>query len=393
MDLKTIKYKGAIGLSYFAMFFEGALNVIIVSLMLTLAHHFQKTNMEIATLVSAKSFGTMITLYIAGNLSDKYGRKNIIFIGLMFFVVFILGFMFSPRFEWLLVAAFLGGIGHGLMDSPGITLLFDALEGNTGPAMSFVQVFFSGGAVFMTLLSTLFIALGWPWQTLFGLFLGLAIVMFVLIQIITFPPVKKVEPAFEKEVSTHKPFPLKPTILLGLSMILYASVQAIFTTWIPTFGVQVKAFSEASSLTLLTSFQIGSVTGAFVFAQLLRRLPTSLFMYVNPGIASVLLLLNVFIPSQILTVLLFAMTGFTVGIYFSLCLNMGGKLFANNAGTATGAIGTANMLGNTIMIWFSGILLMNIGVKNLFLLAAIILVVLVFVAYRFKKSYQQWKRG
>ena len=134
-------FKGVIGLSYLTMFFEGALNVIIVALMLTLEDHFGVSGAEAALLVSLKSLGTILTLYIAGDLSDKFGRKKIMLVGLFFFLLFILGFGFVDDFRFLYIFALLGGMGHGLMDSPGISLLFDAIKGNTGPAMSLVSVF------------------------------------------------------------------------------------------------------------------------------------------------------------------------------------------------------------------------------------------------------------
>lgn len=368
------------------MFFEGALNVVLVAFMMTLATSFGKDSGEIALLVSLKSVGTMFTLYAAGHLSDKFGRKGIMLIGLMFFVVFLLGFAFVDSYPLLLIVSVLGGIGHGLMDSPGITILFDAVEGNTGPSMSLVQVFFAGGGVLATLMGSLFISQGYPYQYFFILFLALALVVLVMILTVNFPPVRNAEPEF-KTTKTNSYNPTLAMAVLLLCILFSATFQSSMSTWTPTFAMTVKNFSEAQSVSLLSVYQIGSVSGAFALAYLLKKYKTTLFMIMNPFVASLFVVVMLLANSPYLTIIALLGVGFFQGVYFSLCINMGGLLYPRNAGAATGAIGTINMLGFSVMITLSGWFVANIGVYELMVVVAVVGVLLSITAYCFKRIY------
>lgn len=387
--MRNNKYIGAIALSYVTMFFEGALNVVLVAFMMTLATQFGKNQAEIALLVSLKSFGTMMTLYLAGHLSDKFGRKWIMLLGLFFFVIFLCGFAFIDSYAILLIVSILGGIGHGLMDSPGMTLIFDAIDGNAGPAMSLVQVFFAGGGVVATLMGSLFIARGFPYQNFFILFLGLAVILLFMILRVNFPPVKSAQPEFKvDEKKTVKNSPLKAMTILMVCMILSATFQSIMTTWTPTFAIDAKNMAEAQGVSMLSAYQIGSVVGAFVLSYLLRKFNTTTFMVLNPFFAGLFVIMILFVSHPVLTVIGLFGIGFFQGVYFSLCINMGGVIFAEKAGAATGAIGTVNMLGFSIMITATGWFVEQIGVFELMVGVVFVAMLLSSFAYLFRKQYK-----
>ena len=384
-------FKGVIGLSYLTMFFEGALNVIIVALMLTLEDHFGVSGAEAALLVSLKSLGTILTLYIAGDLSDKFGRKKIMLVGLFFFLLFILGFGFVDDFRFLYVFALLGGMGHGLMDSPGISLLFDAIKGNTGPAMSLVSVFFSAGSVSVTLVSSYFIGNNLPWQYIFRGFLVIALILGILIMTVRYPKLQSKSES-DSETTNKRRGPSKIMALLLITVVASASVQAILTTWIPTFGVVEKSLTEATSVSLLSSYQVGSVLGSIALAILLNKIHASVFMVSNPIITLVFLAVYMFTTHPVLAgISLFAM-GFFQGVYFALMINMGGELNPGRSGASTGLVGTFNMISVTLMVSISGYLQSIIGVFNVFLIALVLLAVLSSSAGWFRKNYLKMKK-
>lgn len=376
------------------MFFEGALNVVLVVFMMTLSHQFGKDSGEIAILVSLKSFGTMVTLYLAGHLSDKVGRKYIMLMGWLFFVFFLLGFVFVENYALLLIFSVLGGVGHGLMDSPGMTLIFDAIEGNTGPAMSLIQVFFAGGSVVATLLGSLFIAKNYPYQNFFVIFLGISLLLLVLLLKVEYPPVKSAEPEFKIDKKEKIKFnPTKAMLILLVCMILSATFQSMMTTWTPTFAVDVKNLTQAQGVSMLSSYQIGSVVGAFVFAYLLRRYSVTLFMFLNPFLASIFMILMLFVKNPLLTVGSLFGIGFFQGVYFSLCINMGGLLYPEKAGAATGAIGSINMLGFAVMISLSGKFVDTVGVYELMVGVVFVGLLLSLCAFIFRQTYHKLVGG
>ena len=91
--------------SYGAMFFEGALNVIINASLIQLAQSLDRSLGEVAQLISAKSLGTLLFLYLAGKWSDQYGRKPLVLLGSLCFLIFLLGFSWATSFTGLLLLA------------------------------------------------------------------------------------------------------------------------------------------------------------------------------------------------------------------------------------------------------------------------------------------------
>lgn len=390
--IKSFQYFGAVSVTYTAMFFEGALNVAIVAIMVLLSKYLDQDIGKISLLVSAKGIGTMISLYASGSLSDRYGRKKIILLGALGFGVFLVGLIISSNYVLALFFAFMAGIGHGLMDAPAMSLLFDAFPGNTGPAMSIVQIFFAGGGVLTTLFASFLIANQLPWQYLFYIYLVFLAVFVFMITKAHFP-IRETSKAVKRKTIVYdsKPRVLKEGLLLAASVLLFALSNSIMMTWLPTYASAMKGFSEASAVRLLTFIQIGAVLGAFTFAWVLRKTHTTVLMVNNPLVAG-LMLVGFILSSYtgLLSAFVFVY-GFMMGVYFSLSINMGGELFYEKAGTATGAVGTIMMLGTTIGIAVSGFILDWIGVSVLFIIAAGSLFTLVLVASVFRKSYLRLK--
>ena len=64
--------------------------------------------------VSSALVGTILGVSLAGILSDKYGRKNILFVSGIFFALSAIGCMLSNSFTELVIYRMLGGMGVGI---------------------------------------------------------------------------------------------------------------------------------------------------------------------------------------------------------------------------------------------------------------------------------------
>ncbi|MCK5881326.1 MAG: multidrug effflux MFS transporter [Sinobacterium sp.] len=88
-------------------------------------------------------FGMAMGTLIAGPLADRFGRKPIIFIGFVFFIIGALLSYFSQNFEHMLIARFIQGLG---ISGPRIlttTLVRDRFEGpRMAKVMSLIMTIF-----------------------------------------------------------------------------------------------------------------------------------------------------------------------------------------------------------------------------------------------------------
>lgn len=392
--IKSLPNFGAIAVSYGSMFIEGSLSSILVALMAILAAKFGKTNGDIATLLSLKGLGTLLVLFVAGRLSDQHGRKLPIALGSLLFSVFMLGFIFTSNFYLAGIFAFIAGLAHGFMDTPGMSLLFDSLSGNTGPALSVVQVFFAGGSVLTTMLTSIFIRFNFDYRFIFAIILSLNLLLFLIIIRVKYPPVSgKVEVKTYQISYEKEPRFLIEGSFLFLNTLIYAGYQAISSTWLPTFLVQVKGFDLATAVSMMSLSSIGAVLGALFFAWVLRHYHSTKIMTINPLIAMLVLMMLVFVKVKLIVMISVFGLGFLMSTYFSMSINMGGELFPKQAGTATGAVATASMLGSTIIVWLTGRLIETTGVNNLMVFGIALLLVLAISSSLFRIHYLKLKPG
>lgn len=387
--IKQIPYKRALAVTYGAMFIEGGLNTIFVALMVLLANHFDVPKDEISILIQVKGYGTLLTLYFSGTLSDRFGRRRIILLGALGFIVFLIGFALSPTIQIALIFAFLAGMGHGLMDSPAISIIFDAIDGNTGPAMSLVQVFFSGGATITTLAASFMIANGAPWQYMIYAYLLLMALFLVVTLAAKYPKVKGTATGDDEKriVFNRKPLVKVEGLFLGITAFVFANVQGILMTWIPSFGVGAKGFVEEVAVRMLSMYQLGSVIGAVVFAFLLLKYHSTIFMIANPILTLAAIGVSLITDSELILSAMYFASGIGMGIYFSLLISTAGEMFSDNAGSATGAVGTVNMLGNIFAVSVTAQLLKIVSIAEIFVIAAILLAALIVLAFLFRRHY------
>ncbi|MFV0255287.1 MAG: MFS transporter [Erysipelotrichaceae bacterium] len=392
-SILNFEYKGTVAISYCVMFVEGAINAIIVALMVILSSKFNRPSGDIATLVAIKSLGSLCVLFVVGKTSDKIGRKIPISVGLILAMIFIVCFALTDNYYIAMVLALISGISHGLTDSPAMSLLFDALSGkNTGPALSIVQVFFAGGGVFTTLLASIIIKYNLNYILIFALLFIINIGVLSLSIFCKYPPLV----SSKEKLTRHVEYENKPTFknegkILLLCALSNASFQSIVMTWLPTYIEKIKGFDVASSVAMLSSFQIGAVTGAIVFALVLRRVHSIKILFLNP-ILSIMVFMVLFIVNNPFIILVAVLClGFLMGTIFSLCVNMGGELFSDNAGAATGAIGTSSIVGGAITVWVSGRLINYFGVGYIFTSALVLLFILIIFTNIFRIKYLNLK--
>lgn len=390
---KEFKYKRAISVTYGAMFYEGAMNVILISLMPLLSQRYGVSTGDMGLLISAKSIGTFFMLYVSGYWSDKYGRKPVIFSGAICMLFFILGLIVSNNFYLAIIFAFMGGIGHGIMDAPSMSIIFDLFPSNPAPGMSLVQVFFSGGGVAVTITTAQILKYGLDWRLILYAFAFIGVALAFLTYSAVFPPKYRLEPdsSGTAQVPKYKSEPLlkKEGAMLAICMAFFAVYQAVVFTWMPTFAEAGKGLSEADSLSVLTVYQIGTVIGALVFSQVLRKIHATQVMILN-SLMTLLLFVGFLWVTTLTTIFIVTfLMGIFMGIFFSLCINMGGELFSEKAGTMTGLLGTVNMLTNSISLIVSGQLIKVIGITSIYQFVPVFLIGLVGSTLVFRRMYKK----
>lgn len=112
-----------------------------------------------------------------GPLSDSYGRKPIVYLGIMVFVVASIICLAAPNLEWMVAGRILQGIGLSSARTISISIIRDMYKGDLmARVMSFVTAFFILVPVVAPMVGQLILDVA-HWQAIFYLQLFLTIVV------------------------------------------------------------------------------------------------------------------------------------------------------------------------------------------------------------------------
>ena len=110
-------------------------SVIILSMnMDALMEQFGTDRTGFGLVVSGIGIGKFIVLFISGVLSDKFGRKPFILIGMVGFIVYFMGILLSPNVPIALFFAVLAGMCNSFIDAGTYPALMEIFPTSAGTA-------------------------------------------------------------------------------------------------------------------------------------------------------------------------------------------------------------------------------------------------------------------
>jgi MFS family permease len=141
--------------NFFRMFTRFGIYMTIIQLYLNQVLGLSVT--DIGWVISMRIAGMVLLLFVAGSLSDRYGRKPVLVAGYVVTGVSLFAFTLSGRLSWLLFSGFVAGAGDALDMTTLMALLTDiAPESARGVVVGLFRTFmdvggFLGPIVFMLL--------------------------------------------------------------------------------------------------------------------------------------------------------------------------------------------------------------------------------------------------
>ncbi len=381
---------GVTAVTYFTMLLEGGLNNVVGALMVLLALRLAREPGDIALLASMRGIGTVITLYICGLLSDKKGRKGVIIIGGILFVVFIIGMMTTSNYFLALFYSFIGGLAFGFMDAPSINILFDVYREKSGPYVSFTQVFFGSGGMFTSFLAAVLISRDMSYNYLFAFYLIISLITITLAFILKFPTrasEEKTDKSISLEIFENPPNLKKEGIFILIFVLFYSISSFILMTWLPLYIQITKGIIPEDAVQSLTYYLLGTVIGSFVFSIVLRRTHATQLLGINSFLAMGCLFVLIITTNLRIVYIFSFFIGFFLGNFFPMIVGLGGEFFPSQSGGFTGMVGTASTLGGTIIVSITGLIVNKIGVEPVMWISFGALAVVVILSRIFRKMY------
>ncbi|WNV80561.1 MFS transporter [Bacillus atrophaeus] len=392
--MKNQYTKMAIGL-YINYFLLGMVNIILASNMESLSKQLGTTAAGISYLVSAIGIGKLVSLAVAGRLSDKYGRKPFVVAASFIYLIFLIGIPLAPNYALAFIFAVSAGIANSFLDSGTYPALIEGFPKKASSATVLVKAFVSIGATLLPFFISFIVAKDLFYGYTFFL---PAIIYFIngfFLLKVAFPNHNQKDAAGTSGASAQDRFKSQPKLRQeGLAIIILGFTStALFVlvqVWLPKFGQEVLGMPEVQSVQLLSYYSVGALVSVLLLAVLLNKVikPVTV-MIVYPAVALVSLLALLFIHQPAVSVISSFVIGLSTAGVFQLAMTVMAELFPANKGTITSFVNTAASLAFILIPLVTGILSKSAGLTSVFMLdvgiAVISILLALFIGYRYKQ--------
>ncbi|HZO87954.1 MAG TPA: MFS transporter [Chthonomonadaceae bacterium] len=299
--------------------------------------------------------GFVVGVVVCGYLSDRWGRKAVLLLGLSGYALGLALFGKAPTFNLALLAAALFGAGSGAMETVASALASDLYPGRRAFMINAIQVAFGVGAAIGPTLAYRLLAIGTNWRMLY---LGLALANVLLCVALALQSVPR---------SAHGPEALNFRTLLAvlkrpafgalcLAQGLYVGAETGFFLWMPTYFQARLPGGAAWAGLVVTVFWLAMTVGRVTTGALVERMPLlrlAQWLAWCGALCSTLALIG---STPAWVMLCVALTGlFFSGIYGVVLAETGAR-FPTVAGTAFGGVVALGGLGGAALPWAIGAL-------------------------------------
>ncbi|MFT8871818.1 MAG: MFS transporter [Sporolactobacillus sp.] len=379
---------------YINYFVHGMGVLILAQNMDALTKHWNTNLAGVATVISALGIGRLIVLFVSGVLSDKFGRKPFIYLGMITYAAFFVGILISPNIWIAYIFGILAGIANSFMDCGTYPALMEAFPNSASSANVIIKAFISGGQFLLPLIISFIVASN-LW---FGWSFIICIVIFVLNGIYLFnrkfPPMQVAGKNEQSAAPSKFKFIGKPKFYIeGIAFCLYGYIsQATFylvSQWLTQYGSSVAHMGGTASHALMSYYAIGSLICVFLTAVIANKVPTIYLMIIYTFISMMALIGVVTYPTALVCVIFSFVIGFSAaGGVMQLALTLMAEVFPKGKGTMTGVFYTLGSIASFTIPLITGQLstksIASIMVFDLWI-AIVGFVISLIIAYRVHK--------
>ena len=362
---------------YINYFVHGMGAIILSQNMDALMQQFNTDRAGVSYVISGLGIGRLLVLFVSGALSDKFGRKPFVLLGIVTYMIFLGGILVAPNVSVALILAILAGMANSFMDSGTYPALMEAFPESSGSANIIIKAFIAAGQFVLPFIISFLIAndLWYGYSFLFCMAIFVINGLFLLkLQF----PAHKVEKAEVKEESVSESNEPKSNFWIeGIALILIGfTATATFyniQNYLTTYGKEVAGMEKSAALKLISLYSAGSFTAVVVTSILVAKwIKQVRFVFVYPLISLVMLVLLYLFPSPMMCVVGSFVIGYSAaGGVLQLALTTMSELFPKNKGTITGIVYTASSLASSVLPALIGVIASS-NVSNIMLLNIVI---------------------
>lgn len=347
--------------------------------------------MGIAKVISMLGIGRLIAILISGRLSDKFGRKPFIYLGIVTYSLYFFGILYSKSVTTAMIFAVIAGVSNSFLDSGTYPALMESFPKKAGTANVLIKAFVQIGQftlpIMLKIINTNQLWFGWSFI--------IPIIVFVLNGLFLLKRPFPDQDAKENQQAEIQAvtFKSQPKIAIeGVCFIIYGFIsQATFyliSQFIGIYGEEVAQMTTDNANLLISYYSTGSLICVAVTAVLATKVRPVYLVTLYTLVSFVTILIMWLFPTPLVMMIGAALVGFfAAGGVMQLGLTVMGELFPAGKGTITGIFYTFGSIASFLIPIIAAAIEKN-NVRSIMLFDTIIagigflLAVIIFIRYR-----------
>jgi MFS family permease len=347
--------------------------------------------MGIAKVISMLGIGRLIAILISGRLSDKFGRKPFIYLGIVTYSLYFFGILYSKSVTTAMIFAVIAGVSNSFLDSGTYPALMESFPKKAGTANVLIKAFVQIGQftlpIMLKIINTNQLWFGWSFI--------IPIIVFVLNGLFLLKRPFPDQDAKENQQAEIRAvtFKSQPKIAIeGVCFIIYGFIsQATFyliSQFIGIYGEEVAQMTTDNANLLISYYSTGSLICVAVTAVLATKVRPVYLVTLYTLVSFVTILIMWLFPTPLVMMIGAALVGFfAAGGVMQLGLTVMGELFPAGKGTITGIFYTFGSIASFLIPIIAAAIAKN-NVRSIMLFDTIIagigflLAVIIFIRYR-----------
>lgn len=332
----------------------------------------------VVAVIAALGLGRLISLPLAGPLSDRFGRKLSGIIGVLCYAAFFLGIAFAPSMQIAYCFAIIGGVANSFLDTCVSPTCMEIYEDSASVANLFTKFSICVSQFVLPFLIGFVAAENLPYTTIF--LVSGAVILFdgILIFFLPFPEKKK-------NVSEKKTKRKSGITKVSLAAILIGfTSSSTFMLWLNCNQELGRIYGMADPSGIQSLYALGIATAILTTSFLIKKgVKECDILILYPSVAAVMLLMCYMIQTPFICLLGGFVIGYAGGV-LQLAVSITAEFFPDSKGTATSLVMIASSIANYTVISLAGyltkiggaqaprmILLLNMGITIAGILLAI----------------------
>ncbi|QIQ21133.1 MFS transporter [Zophobihabitans entericus] len=345
--MKVSNPYGIVGSIYANYIIQSISLIVIMQFSLALSQQLDTDLVGIGYVASGIGIGKILLMFVGGILSDKYGRKPFIFIGMTCYASFYIGMLFCTDIHVAFFLAILVGAGNSFLDTGSMPALTENFPRAAGTASVLIKAFISIGTLILPFIVAFIYSnelwFGWAFMG----FLAFLAINALLLLPKKFPSKNTVIAGSASAEGDTNYFIGKPNMFLeGVCLIIMGftttATFAIIMQWMPEIAKQAVGMEMTEASKLISYYSIGSIISVFFTAYIVKKHVKPLYcIIILPLLSGLILLMFLFNISPLMCKIVAFGMGFTAaGGVLQLTLVVMQQLFPSRKGFAVGIVYT-----------------------------------------------------